>query len=82
MILYNGASMFSQVPDRVDSMSLIILSSLSPCPPLSQTNRNHLCTSPPFFSQSIQLPGYSPTLFHPASLASPAAARLRTPALQ
>lgn len=38
--------------------------------------------SPPIFSQSSQLPGYSPTFSHPAVFASSAAARLLTPALQ
>lgn len=47
-----------------------------------QTPAHHLSTLPPFSAQSSQLPGYSPTLDQPASLASPAAARLRTPALQ
>lgn len=37
---------------------------------------------PPLFDQSVQLPGYSPTLVHPAAFANPAAALLRTPALQ
>lgn len=37
---------------------------------------------PPLPVQSAQLPGYSPTLAQPASRAIPAAARLRTPALQ
>lgn len=37
---------------------------------------------PPFFCQSSQLPGYSPTFSHPACLASSAAALDLTPALQ
>lgn len=37
---------------------------------------------PPFFSQSSQLPAYSPTLFQPPCLANSAAALLLTPALQ
>ena len=42
----------------------------------------HRCIFPPLPTQSTQLPGYSATFVQPASLASPAAARLRTPALQ
>ena len=50
-----------------------------PSPTRRRTKVLYLSTSPPFSNHSNQLPGNSPTLVHPASLASPAAARLRTP---
>jgi hypothetical protein len=62
----------------VKLVSLTLLS-LSPTPP----GGGGLCVpGPPFLTQSFQLPGYSPTFVYPACLAMPAAALLRTPALQ
>lgn len=56
--------------------------SLSSHPPPLVSDSHFLSTFPPLADQSSQLPGYSATRLQPASLASPAAARLRTPERQ